>query len=134
MKDSKNIFLSDAQLKAELDKCEYCEEKSCQAACPCDCSPADFIMAVRVGAKSDFKRAAALIMGNNPLGGVCGAVCPDRLCMKACARATFDHPVNIPAVQATIIQRAKELGVMPVFRPAKIRKQKAASSAPGRPA
>lgn len=126
MKDSKNIFLSDAQLKAELDKCEYCEEKSCQAACPCDCSPADFIMAVRVGAKSDFKRAAALIMGNNPLGGVCGAVCPDRLCMKACARATFDHPVNIPAVQATIIQRAKELGVMPVFRPAKIRKQKAA--------
>ena len=43
MKD--NIFLTDAQLKAELDKCEYDEEKPCQAACPCDCSPSDFITA-----------------------------------------------------------------------------------------
>lgn len=126
MKSNKPIFLTDAQLRAELDKCEYCEEKPCKTACPCDCSPADFIMAARVGAKSDIKRAAALIMGANPLGGVCGAVCPDRHCMKACARATFDHPVNIPAVQATIIQKAKELGVMPVFKPGKIRKQKVA--------
>ncbi len=120
------VFLTDAQLKSELEKCEFCEEKPCQAACPCGCSPADFIMAARVGAKSDIKRAAALIMGANPLGGVCGAVCPDRHCMKACVRATFDHPVNIPAVQATIIQKAKELGVMPVFRPGKTKRQKVA--------
>lgn len=119
-------FLTDAQLRAELEKCEYCEEKPCKTACPCDCSPADFIMAARVGAKSDIKRAAVLIMGANPLGGLCGAVCPDRHCMQACARATFDHPVNIPAVQATIVQKAKELGVMPVFKPGRIRKQKVA--------
>jgi NADPH-dependent glutamate synthase beta subunit-like oxidoreductase/dihydroorotate dehydrogenase len=112
-------FLTDAQLRAEIEKCEYCAEKPCKEACPADCSPADFIMAARVGEKSDYRRAAALIMGNNPLGGVCGAVCPDRHCMAACARRTFDHPVNIPAVQATIIEKAKELCAMPVFRGAR---------------
>lgn len=113
---NKTAFLTDAQLRAEMEKCEYCAEKPCQQACPCHCSPADFIMAAKVGQPSDFKRAAALILGSNPLGGVCGAVCPDRHCQQACARATFDHPVNIPAVQAAIIQRAKELKVLPTFR------------------
>ena len=112
---AKAMFLSDAQLKTEVDRCLYCAEKPCKEACPSDCSPADFIMAVKVGEKSDYRRAAALIMGNNPLGGVCGAVCPDRHCMKACARRLFDSPVNIPAVQAAIIKKANELGVMPEF-------------------
>ncbi len=106
-------FLSDAQLKEEFDRCENCAEKPCKEACPADCSPADFIMAARVGLPADYKRAATLIMGHNPLGGICGAVCPDFHCMKACSHRTFDHPVNIPAVQATIIQKAKALGVMP---------------------
>ncbi len=111
-------FLADAQLRAEVEKCEYCQEKPCKEACPVDCSPADFIMAVKAGSRSDFKRSAALIMGSNPLGGVCGAVCPDRHCMKACVHRTFDSAVNIPAVQATIIERAKRLGVMPEFEKA----------------
>ncbi|MCX5786647.1 MAG: FAD-dependent oxidoreductase [Elusimicrobia bacterium] len=119
-------FLSDAQLKAEVDKCLYCAEKPCKEACPSDCSPADFIMAVKVGEKSDFKRAAALIMGNNPLGGVCGVVCPDKHCMKACARRTFDASVNIPAVQAAIIKKANELGVMPEFAVSKSNAKKVA--------
>ena len=106
------LFLTDAQLGAEIQKCEYCEEKPCKEACPADCSPADFIMAVKVGEPSDYRRAAALIMGNNPLGGVCGAVCPDRHCMKACVHRTCDAAVNIPAVQATVVQRARELGLI----------------------
>jgi NADPH-dependent glutamate synthase beta subunit-like oxidoreductase/dihydroorotate dehydrogenase/Pyruvate/2-oxoacid:ferredoxin oxidoreductase delta subunit len=104
-------FLSDAQLHSELMRCEYCEEKPCREACPADCSPADFIMAARKGYASDYCRAAALILGANPLGGVCGAVCPDYLCMKACARRLFDHPINIPVVQATLIKKGKEVGL-----------------------
>ncbi|MBU0518208.1 FAD-dependent oxidoreductase [bacterium] len=109
------LFLTDAQLRAEIEKCEYCEDKPCKKACPADCSPADFIMAVEVGGRSDYKRSAAHILSSNPLGGVCGAVCPDYHCMKACVRRTFDRAVNIPAVQATIIQKAKELGILPSF-------------------
>jgi len=108
-------FLTDAQLKAELNKCEYCEEKPCKEACPVDCSPTDFIMAVKKGADSDYERAAAIIMGSNPLGGVCGYVCPDFHCMKACVHKNFNEPVKIPPVQATIIAKAKKLNSMPVF-------------------
>lgn len=115
MRKRENNFLTDAQLKSEILKCEYCEEKPCKEACPVDCSPADFIMAASVGEKSDYKRSAALILGNNPLGGVCGCVCPEVHCMKACVHNSFGTPVNIPAVQATIIQKAKELGVIPEF-------------------
>jgi dihydropyrimidine dehydrogenase (NAD+) subunit PreT len=111
-------FLSDAQLKAEADRCLYCEEKPCKTACPADCSPADFLMAVRMGERSDFKRAAKLIMGNNSFGGVCGAVCPDWFCVKACSRKLFDNPINIPAAQAAVVQKAKELGVLDGFKKA----------------
>ncbi|MGZ4971975.1 MAG: FAD-dependent oxidoreductase [Limisphaerales bacterium] len=110
MKNSLGL-LSDAQLKAELSRCEYCEGKPCQQACPAHCSPADFIMAARVGAKSDYRRAAAMIMGANPLGWVCGVVCPDTFCMEACSRRTFDRAINIPAVQATVMKKGYDAGL-----------------------
>ncbi len=106
-------LLSDAQFRDELARCEYCEEKPCKEACPADCSPADFIMACKAGTPADFRRAATIIMGSNPLGGICGAVCPDYLCMRGCVRRTFDRPINIPAVQSTIIRKAYDAGLKP---------------------
>ena len=114
-----NLFLTDSQMQTELEKCEYCEEKPCMKACPCDCSPADFIKAVSVGEPSDIRRSAALIMGKNPLGGICGQTCPEKHCMDACVHDKFDSPVNIPAVQATIIEKAKQSGVMPDLKKSK---------------
>jgi len=114
-----NPILTDAQLRLEVEKCEFCDEKPCKAACPCDCSPADFIMAVKLGTPADYKRAAAEIMSKNPLGGICGMVCPDTLCMGACVHKKMDCAVNIPAVQATIIARARALKVFPEFAKAK---------------
>jgi NADPH-dependent glutamate synthase beta subunit-like oxidoreductase/dihydroorotate dehydrogenase/NAD-dependent dihydropyrimidine dehydrogenase PreA subunit len=111
--NTENIFLTDAQLKKEILKCEYCEEKPCKDACPTNCSPADFIIAAKTGFPSDIRRSACEILRNNPLGGICGIVCPDRHCMASCTHKKFDGAVNIPAVQATIIAKAKELGVMP---------------------
>jgi len=108
-------IMTRAQLQVELSRCEYCEEKPCQVACPVNCSPFDFIMAARVGNSSDIRRAAAEIMHANPLGGVCGLVCPDRLCMAACTRKNFDGSINIPRVQATLIEMAKHQGGLPSF-------------------
>ncbi|MCD6310491.1 MAG: FAD-dependent oxidoreductase [Candidatus Eremiobacteraeota bacterium] len=113
--NNEGLYLTDAQLRAEIAKCEYCEEKPCKDACPADCSPADFIMAASGGRPSDYKRAAALIMTRNPLGEVCGAVCPDKHCQAACVHRDFDSYVEIPSVQSAIIERAKKLGVMPTL-------------------
>lgn len=113
--DFKCVELSDAQLLAEMERCEYCEEKPCREACPAHCSPADFIMAARQGEPRDFERAAAIILGSNPLGGICGYTCPDYHCMKACVHKDFDRPVNIPAVQSAIIKRAREMFREPIF-------------------
>ncbi len=109
------MYLTDAQLMSEIRRCEYCATKPCKTACPCDCSPADFMMAAAGGLPSDFKRAAGLILASNPLGGICGDVCPDHHCVQACSRELFDHPIQIPAVQATIIKKAREMGVSPEF-------------------
>ncbi len=119
-------IMSIAQLQTELNRCEYCEEKPCREACPAHCSPADFIMAARVGNRSDIQRAAAEILHANPLGGVCGMVCPDTLCMAACTRRKFDGPINIPLVQATIIEMAKHMGGVPKFSTSKPRGKKVA--------
>ncbi len=110
-----SLIMSPAQLRTELYRCEYCEERPCREACPANCSPADFIMAARVGNPSDIRRSAAEIMHANPLGGVCGMVCPDTLCMAACTRKKFDGAINIPLVQATIVETAKRLGGIPEF-------------------
>ena len=100
------FFLTPAQLRAEVQKCEFCREKPCKEACPCDCSPADFIKAIScaiapdLADSADLRRAAALIMSKNPLGGVCGLVCPDKHCMAACVHRRLDGAVNIPAGKA----------------------------------
>ena len=108
-------FLTIRRLQTELERCEYCEERPCQEACPANCSPFDFIMAARGGFPSDFRRSAGEIMRNNPLGGSCGLVCPDRFCMAACSRRNFDGAINIPQVQATIVQLARQNGGIPKF-------------------
>ncbi len=74
-------------------------------------------MAARCGAPSDFVRSAAIILGSNPLGGVCGAVCPDSFCVRACVHRTFDHPVRIQPVQAAIVRRAHAAGMHAFERP-----------------
>jgi dihydropyrimidine dehydrogenase (NAD+) subunit PreT len=119
-------IMTRAQLETELLRCEYCEEKPCKEACPANCSPADFIMAARLGNISDIRRSAAEIMHANPLGGVCGMVCPDTLCMAACTRKKFDGPINIPMLQATIIEMAKNLGGIPEFARPKLNGKKVA--------
>ena len=109
------LFMTPAQLQTELLRCEYCEEKPCREACPAHCSPADFIMAARIGRESDLRRSAGEIMRANPLGGICGMVCPDTLCMAACTRKKFDGAINIPLLQASIINEAKKIGGIPEF-------------------
>ncbi len=113
----RNFFLTDKELELELDRCEYCAEKPCKDGCPADCSAAEFIMAVKMMRDEDIRRSAAHILEFNPLGGVCGVVCPDRHCMAKCPRKDIDGAILIPEVQATIVAKAKAMELIPAFDP-----------------
>jgi len=120
-----HVFLTQAQFLHEINRCDFCEEKPCRQACPVNCSPADFIAAVRGGDACDYARSAAEIMTMNPLGGVCGGICPDTHCQSACSQKLLGNgAIEIPRLQATIINRAKELGVMPKLQKAERRGKK----------
>lgn len=109
------VLFHEAQFYNEYKRCEYCEEKPCLDQCPASVSPTDFIRAAAIAESSDFKRAAALIMQMNPFGGVCGVVCPVRHCMSGCIRKDMDTSINIPSMQAYIIQKAHEMKSFPKF-------------------
>ena len=69
-------------------------------ACPVKCNPQEFIQLAK---KGDYQAAVKSIADANPMGQACGLICPDKFCMKACTRKNIDFPINIPKVQASIM-------------------------------
>ena len=94
------LYLTKLQLQAELNRCLGCKAKPCMNACPVNCNPHDFIQFAK---ENDWQNAVGAIVLNNPMGQTCGLICPDKFCMKACTRRNVDFPINIPRVQATIL-------------------------------
>ena len=119
-------LLTDKQLQAEINRCEFCVEKPCETACPVNISPRDFLMAAKLGSPSDIERSAAIILSKNPFAAVCGAVCPYTFCKKACVHSQFDSAINITDAQHTIINIAKRKGLLPRFNVSKKKNKKIA--------
>lgn len=81
----------------EALRCVRCRDAPCVQACP---AGVDIPNVNRRMTSSDFSGAARLIRNKNPLGEVCGIVCPaGRLCEAACARAAIDSPVRIAQLE-----------------------------------
>lgn len=99
---SKTLYLTRAQLLAELGRCLNCKTQPCMNACPVNCNPREFINKAKDG---DFSGAVEAITRYNPMGQTCGLICPDKFCMHACTRSIIDFPINIPRVQATILEK-----------------------------
>lgn len=94
------LFLTKLQLQAEINRCLNCKTQPCMTACPVSCNPQEFIRHAKNG---EWQQAVRAIVRNNPMGMTCGLICPDKFCMKACTRCHVDFPINIPRVQATIL-------------------------------
>ena len=99
---NKSFYLNNIQLKSELNRCLGCATKPCKQACPLKCDPQQFIQLAK---EEKFKEAVESIYKKNPLGKICGLVCPERLCMKACLRSKIDSPIQINKIQATLIEK-----------------------------
>ncbi len=87
-----------AQAKLEADRCYYCFDAPCIAACPTGIEIPSFIQRI---ADNNIRGSAQAILSANPLGGLCARVCPTEvLCEQACVRNTLeDKPVEIGQLQ-----------------------------------
>lgn len=86
------------QAMVEADRCYFCFDAPCVAACP---TGIDIPMFIREILTDNPKGAAETILSANILGGMCARVCPtETLCEAACVReAAEGKPVRIGELQ-----------------------------------
>ena len=90
--------LTPVQALIEAERCYYCFDAPCVAACPTGIDIPSFIRRI---ADDNLRGAAQAILEANIFGGMCARVCPTEvLCEQACVRNTSeDKPVEIGALQ-----------------------------------
>jgi glutamate synthase (NADPH/NADH) small chain len=103
------------QAMTESDRCLYCWEAACVAACPTAIDIPGFIR--RIGAGLPVA-AGRTILASNVMGGTCARVCPtEELCEAACVRNTAeDRPVAIGRLQRHATDALFAAGVQPFTR------------------
>ncbi|MEO1000971.1 MAG: FAD-dependent oxidoreductase, partial [Pseudomonadota bacterium] len=105
--DSETLAANFADLHAPLDahealvaadRCYFCHDAPCIAACPTEIDIPLFIRQIATGVP---EAAAKTILSQNILGGMCARVCPtETLCEEACVReAAEGKPVEIGRLQ-----------------------------------
>jgi len=89
---------NDHEALVESDRCYFCHDAPCMAACPTTIDIPLFIREIQAGHP---KSAAKTIFDQNILGGICGRVCPtETLCEEACVRELAEgKPVKIGQLQ-----------------------------------
>lgn len=81
----------------EAHRCLRCIDAPCAAACP---ASIDLPNVMRRIGSTDFAGAARLVREMNPMGAVCGLVCPaGSLCERACVRGGMDAAVRIAELE-----------------------------------
>ena len=95
--DSIHKPLSDMEVSIEANRCLYCYDAPCMAACPTHIDVASFINNIATG---NMKGSAHDILLANPMGASCARVCPtDELCEGACVYHADDTPIRIGDLQ-----------------------------------
>ncbi len=90
--------LTPVQARIESERCYYCFDAPCVAACPTGIDIPSFIRRI---SEDNLRGAAHAILEENIFGGMCARVCPTEvLCEQACVRNTNeDKPVEIGSLQ-----------------------------------
>ncbi len=97
------------------DRCYFCYEAPCIAACP---TSIDIPLFIRQIAGGQPEAAAKTILSQNVLGGMCARVCPtETLCEEACVReAAEGRPVEIGRLQRFATDALMARGGQPFAR------------------
>lgn len=99
------------------DRCYFCYDAPCVAACPTSIDIPLFIRQIQTG---NPQGSAKTILEQNILGGMCARVCPtETLCEEACVRETAEgKPVEIGRLQRYATDTLIAAGVHPFERAA----------------
>ncbi|TCZ76515.1 NAD(P)-dependent oxidoreductase [Paenibacillus albiflavus] len=85
------------EAQEESNRCLYCYDAPCIAACPTGINIPSFIKSIAV---NNIKGAARTIMESNPVGASCSRVCPTvELCEGACVLNHSSKPIMIGDLQ-----------------------------------
>ncbi|WP_308916836.1 NAD(P)-dependent oxidoreductase [Jannaschia sp. LMIT008] len=97
------------------DRCYFCHDAPCIAACPTDIDIPLFIRQIQTGQP---EAAAKTIFDQNIMGGMCARVCPvETLCQEACVReAAEGKPVEIGRLQRYATDAMMAAGEHPYAR------------------
>jgi len=90
--------LSRSEALVAADRCYFCFDAPCTAACPTGIDIPAFIQKIR---SNNILGSARTILSENIMGGMCARVCPTEvLCEEACVRNTHEEkPVDIGLLQ-----------------------------------
>ena len=107
--------LSRHEATVEADRCYFCHDAPCIAACPTGIDIPLFIREISTG---NAAGAAKTIFSSNILGGMCARVCPtETLCEQACVReAAEGKPVKIGPLQRYATDALLASGAQPFKR------------------
>jgi dihydropyrimidine dehydrogenase (NAD+) subunit PreT len=85
--------MTNQRARYEADRCLYCYEAPCTAACPVHIDIPGFIAMIRSG---NLRGAAEVVKRANALANVCGNICPEEVfCQPVCNRSAIDSPIRI---------------------------------------
>lgn len=107
--------LSAHEAKVESERCYFCHDAPCVAACP---TGIDIPLFIRQIATSNPKGSGRTIFDENIFGGMCARVCPtETLCEEACVRNTAEErPVRIGELQRHATDALMQTGEQPYTR------------------
>jgi dihydropyrimidine dehydrogenase (NAD+) subunit PreT len=107
--------LASHEAAVAADRCYFCYDAPCTAACPTEIDIPLFIRQIQTGHP---EAAARTIFDQNILGGMCARVCPtETLCEEACVReAAEGKPVEIGRLQRYATDALMAVDVHPFKR------------------
>ena len=90
----------------EAKRCLNCKIPKCVEGCPINNRIPEFIEQIK---RENYEEAYKIIRLVNPLGAICGRVCPhENQCQGKCIKGIKDKPVQIGALEAAVCDWARE--------------------------
>ncbi|MCG7853261.1 MAG: FAD-dependent oxidoreductase [Methanosarcinaceae archaeon] len=104
-----SVPVSSSNAKRLAVNCQWCEDPKCMIKCPAGIDVLNFVRRIEGG---NIEGAARVIRENNPLGEICGILCPaEKLCESVCNRLEYaDQPVRIKDLQKYACEQAGDRG------------------------